>query len=123
MDGGMIKQKNDRKAEKVLKEILAKADSKATGRVELKDFMDILEANGVEVRIKMQHLTEYLKNKYFQMDEADLADFTAMSDANGEIAKKDLIIFTKVSRFWHSYTEAKYKPDSPSSKVRKIKKA
>ena len=41
------------------------------------------------------------------MDEADLADFTAMSDANGEIAKKDLIIFTKVSRFWHSYMDTK----------------
>ena len=53
MAGRMIKQKNSSKAEKVLKEILDKADSKATGTVELKDFMDILEANGVEVIIKM----------------------------------------------------------------------
>ena len=57
------------------------------------------------------------------MDEADLADFTAMSDANGEIAKKDLIIFTKVSRVWHSYMDTKSKPDSHSSKVMKIKHA
>ena len=47
---GMIKQNNARKAEKALNEILDKADSNANGRVELKDFMDILEANGVEVR-------------------------------------------------------------------------
>ena len=47
---GMIKQNNARKAEKALREILDKADSNANGRVELKDFMDILEANGVEVR-------------------------------------------------------------------------
>ena len=49
---GMIKQNNARKAEKALNEILDKADSNANGRVELKDFMDILEANGVEVRKK-----------------------------------------------------------------------
>ena len=45
----MMKQNNARKAEKALKEILDKADGNANGRVELKDFMDILEANGVEV--------------------------------------------------------------------------
>ena len=45
----VMKQKNARKAEKALKEILDKADGNANGRVELKDFMDILEANGVEV--------------------------------------------------------------------------
>ena len=46
----MMKQNNARKAEKALKEILDKADSNANGRVELTDFMDILEVNGVEVR-------------------------------------------------------------------------
>ena len=46
---GMIKQNNARKAERALNEILDKADSNANGRVELKDFIDILEANGVEV--------------------------------------------------------------------------
>ena len=45
----MMKQNNARKAEKALKEILDKADGNANGRVELKDFMDILEANGVVV--------------------------------------------------------------------------
>ena len=46
----MMKQNNARKAEKALKEILDKADSNANGRVGLTDFMDILEANGVEVK-------------------------------------------------------------------------
>jgi hypothetical protein len=52
------------------------------------------------------------------MDESDLADFTALSDANGEIAKKDLIVRTKASSFWRGYMEAKSKPGSHTSKVR-----
>ena len=51
------------------------------------------------------------------MDEGDLADFTALSDANGEIAKKDLIVRTKASRFWRGYMEAKSKPGSHTSKL------
>ena len=47
----VMKQNNARKAEKALKEILDKADGNANGRVELKDFMTILEINGVEVKI------------------------------------------------------------------------
>ena len=47
----MIKQNNYRKAEKALKEILNKADSNDNGRVELRDFMTILEGNRVEVKI------------------------------------------------------------------------
>ena len=46
---GMIKQNMARKAEKALKEILDKADSNLNGKVALKDFTHILEANGVEV--------------------------------------------------------------------------
>ena len=46
----VMKQNNARKAEKALKEILDKADGNANGRVELKDFMTILEINGVEVK-------------------------------------------------------------------------
>ena len=56
---GMIKQNNARKAEKALNEILDKADSNANGRVELKDFMDILEANGVEVRKNKRICSNY----------------------------------------------------------------
>ena len=52
------------------------------------------------------------------MDEADLADFTALSDGNGEIAKKDLIVHTKASSFWRGYMEAKSRPGSHTSKVR-----
>ena len=44
-----MKQIMGRKAEKALKEILDKADSNFNGKVELKDFTQILEANGVEV--------------------------------------------------------------------------
>ena len=44
-----MKQMMARKAEKALKEILDKADSNYNGKVELKDFTQILEANGVEV--------------------------------------------------------------------------
>ena len=45
----MMKQNNARKAEKALKDILDKADGNGNGRVELTDFIDILEMNGVEV--------------------------------------------------------------------------
>ena len=45
----MMKQMMARKAEKALKEILDKADSNFNGKVELNDFTQILEANGVEV--------------------------------------------------------------------------
>jgi hypothetical protein len=60
---GMIKQNNARKAEKALKEILNKADSNTNGRVELKDFINILEANGVKVNLAirlmpMENLTQ-----------------------------------------------------------------
>ena len=44
-----MKQMMARKAEKALKEILDKADSNYNGKVELNDFTQILEANGVEV--------------------------------------------------------------------------
>ena len=44
-----MKQIMARKAEKALKEILDKADSNFNGKVELKEFTQILEANGVEV--------------------------------------------------------------------------
>ena len=47
----MMKQMMARKAEKALKEILDKADSNFNGKVELKDFTQILEANGVEVGV------------------------------------------------------------------------
>ena len=46
----VMKQNNARKAEKALKEILDKADGNGNGRVEMKDFMNILELNGVEVK-------------------------------------------------------------------------
>ena len=46
----VMKQKNIRQAEKALKDLLDKADSNANGRVELREFMKILEANGVEVK-------------------------------------------------------------------------
>ena len=45
----MMKQNNARKAEKALKDLLDKADGNGNGRVELTDFIDILEMNGVEV--------------------------------------------------------------------------
>ena len=50
---GMFTQNKARKSEKALKEILDKADSNTNGRVELKDFINILEANGVEVNIEL----------------------------------------------------------------------
>ena len=50
---GMIKQNNARKAEKSSKEILDNADNNANGRVELKVFKYIPEANGIEVSFRM----------------------------------------------------------------------
>ena len=54
----MMKQMMARKAEKALKEILDKADSNFNGKVELNDFRQILEANGVEVGA--QHTYVYI---------------------------------------------------------------
>ena len=51
-----MKQIMARKAEKALKEILDKADSNFNGKVELKEFTQILEANGVEVE-QIEHLS------------------------------------------------------------------
>ena len=51
-----MKQIMARKAEKALKEILDKADSNFSGKVELKEFTQILEANGVEVE-QIEHLS------------------------------------------------------------------
>ena len=45
----MLKQASARRAEKALKEILDKADDDSNGRVRLKDFMEILEANDIKV--------------------------------------------------------------------------
>ena len=45
----VMKQKNIRQAEKSLKDLLDKADNNANGKVELSDFLKILEAHGVEV--------------------------------------------------------------------------
>ena len=45
----VMKAASARRAEKALKEILDKADDNANGRVRLKDFIDILDSNGVEV--------------------------------------------------------------------------
>ena len=52
-----MKQIMARKAEKALKEILDKADSNFSGKVELKEFTQILEANGVEVE-QIEHLSQ-----------------------------------------------------------------
>ena len=46
----VMKQKNLRQAEKTLKDILDKADNNANGRVDIKEFVRVLESNGVEVR-------------------------------------------------------------------------
>ena len=111
---GMIRQQNARKAEKALKEILNRADSDCNGKVELKEFIEILEAHGVEVN----NISRISIHNPLQMDEADLADFTSISDANGEISKTDLIVHTKASSFWCSYMETKSKPGAVTSKVR-----
>ena len=47
----MITQNNARKAEKALKEILDKADSNLNGKVGLEEFIQIIEINGVEVKL------------------------------------------------------------------------
>ena len=47
----VMKQKNIRQAEKSLKDLLDKADNNANGRVELTDFLKILESHGVEVSV------------------------------------------------------------------------
>ena len=54
-----MKQMMARKAEKALKEILDKADSNYNGKVELKDFKNILEANGVEVGVVVVYSRQY----------------------------------------------------------------
>ena len=56
----MLKQASARRAEKALKEILDKADDDSNGRVRLKDFMDILEANDVKVK-QLATLTKWIR--------------------------------------------------------------
>ena len=53
------------------------------------------------------------------MDEVDLANFTTISDANGEISKSDLIVHTKASSFWRNYMESNSKSGAVTSKVKK----
>ena len=67
------------------------------------------QINDFEANLCITHQSKLYNLK---MDEADLADFTALTDANGEIAKKDLIVHTKASSFWRGYMEAKSKPGS-----------
>ena len=45
----VMKQKNQRQAEKSLKDLLDKADSNANGRVEVNELSKIMESNGLEV--------------------------------------------------------------------------
>ena len=63
-----MKANNLRKAENALKEILDKADNNANGRVELQDFMRILEENGVEVRFTIQNFLPREKEIIFQFN-------------------------------------------------------
>ena len=46
----VMKQKNQRQAEKTLKDLLDKADNNANGRVEIQDLAKIMESSGLEVR-------------------------------------------------------------------------
>merc|ERR1712113_869143 len=94
-----MKQIMARKAEKALKEILDRADSNFNGKVELKEFTQILEANGVE------------------FEDSDLTEFVEIADENGEISKRDLIVLTKESKFWKKYMEVKARPGAQISKV------
>ena len=96
---GLVKQNMARKAEKALKEILDKADNNLNGKVGLKEFTHILEANGVE------------------LSDEDLKEFAVLADDAGEISKTDLIVQTKASKFWKGYMEAKSKPGALMSKV------
>jgi len=102
---GMIKQNMARKAEKALKEILDKADSNLNGKVGLKEFSLIMEANGVD------------------FEDDDLKEFHSLADENGEISKTDLIVHTKASKFWKGYMESKSKPGGLISKVEVMSKA
>ena len=47
----VMKQKNLRQAEKTLREMLDRADTGGEGKVELAEFIKILEANNVQVVI------------------------------------------------------------------------
>ena len=105
-----MKAASARRAEKALKEILDKADDNANGRVRLKDFIDILDSNGVEV-------TEWF-HSLAQMDDGELEGFSSLVDSSGEISKHDLIVQTKKSSFWKGNLDLKTKPCAHSTKVR-----
>jgi len=95
----VMKAASSRRAEKALKEILDKADDDANGRVRLKDFVHILEANDVKV------------------EEEEMENFMKLVDENGEISKHDLIIQTKQSSFWSGHLDLKNAPCGHSTKV------
>ena len=66
-----------------------KADDDANGRVRLKDFVHILEANDVKVAF-FRMLAETQMNS--KVEEEEMENFMKLVDENGEISKHDLII-------------------------------
>lgn len=101
----VMKANSARRAEKALREILDKADDNANGRVRLKDFLEILDANDVK------------------MEDEELEVFSGLVDDNGEIAKHDLIVQSKQSSFWKGNMDLKNKPGSHSTKAEAINSA
>jgi len=95
----MLKQASARRAEKALQEILHKTDRNSNGKVKLKDYLEILDANDIK------------------MNDDELEAFVKLVDDNGEISKNDIIIQTKQSSFWKGNLDLKNVPGSHSTKV------
>ena len=56
-----MKQKNLRQAEKTLREMLDRADTGGEGKVDLAEFIKILESNNVQVVILTLHSSQFSK--------------------------------------------------------------
>ena len=62
-----MKQKNLRQAEKTLREMLDRADTGGEGKVDLAEFIKILESNNVQVVILTLHSSQFSKTDFCKL--------------------------------------------------------
>ena len=96
---GVYKQFGEKKRERALQELLSKADKNGNGRLFVSDFMEVMEANEVQV------------------DDEEAIKIGELADGSGEIAKNDLVVFVKNSAMWKDNLEHMHKPGSRTSRV------
>ena len=100
----VMKQKNIRQAEKSLKDLLDKADNNANGKVELTDFLKILEANGVEVSVTVTDFSKIYSiscTECFSRKETSATQFKVWWKIKENIFSKSEITSYKLIVAWN----------------------